>query len=194
VTRDADIEIQELEAGDLLETTEEGLRQRRFGDVVRLQVGVGTPQHILKILISNLEVERKSVYRLKGRLSLSRLKHLADIDRPDLKWPNFAASVPVPLDDEGEDEDIFTAMQRRDILLHHPYDSFTPVIDLLTKGAHDAAALAIKMTLYRVGRNSPVVTQLLAAIAEETQVAALVELKARFDEESNIEWARALEK
>jgi polyphosphate kinase len=194
VTRDADIEIQELEAGDLLETTEEGLRQRRFGDVVRLQVGVGTPQHILKILISNLEVDRRSVYRLKGRLSLSRLKHVADIDRPELKWPNFAGSVPSALENDSEDEEIFAAMRRRDILLHHPFDSFSPVIDLLSKGAQDPAALAIKMTLYRVGRNSPVVKQLLEAIAEETQVAVLVELKARFDEESNIEWARALEK
>jgi polyphosphate kinase len=194
VTRDADFEIQELEAGDLLETTEEGLRQRRFGDVVRLQVGVGTPQHILKILISNLEAERRSVFRLKGRLSLSRFRHVADIDRPDLKWPNFVGSVPPPLEHESEDEDIFAVMRRREILLHHPFDSFAPVMDLLTQGAHDPAALAIKMTLYRVGRNSPVVTQLLEAIAEETQVAALVELKARFDEESNIEWARALEK
>ncbi len=193
VTRDADLEIQELEAGDLLETTEESLRQRRFGDVVRLQVGVGTPQHILKILISNLEVDRKNVYRLKGRLSTSRLKHLADIDRPDLKWPNFVGRVPPPLENESEDEDLFAAIRRRDILLHHPFDSFTPVLDLLTKGAHDPAALAIKITLYRVGRNSPVVRQLLEAIEEETQVAALVELKARFDEESNIEWARALE-
>jgi polyphosphate kinase len=193
VTRDADLEIQELEAGDLLETTEESLRQRRFGDVVRLQVGIGTPRHILKILISNLEVDRKNVYRLKGRLSTSRLKHLADIDRPDLKWPTFVGRVPPPLENESEDEDIFAAMRRRDILLHHPFDSFTPVLDLLTKGAHDPAALAIKITLYRVGRNSPVVRQLLEAIEEETQVAALVELKARFDEESNIEWARALE-
>ncbi|MGA2001589.1 MAG: polyphosphate kinase 1 [Terriglobales bacterium] len=193
VTRDADLEIQELEAGDLLETTEESLRQRRFGDVVRLQVGIGTPQHILKILISNLEVDRKNVYRLKGRLSTSRLKHLADIDRPDLKWPNFVGRVPPPLENESEDEDIYAAIRRRDILLHHPFDSFTPVLDLLTKGAHDPAALAIKITLYRVGRNSPVVRQLLEAIEEETQVAALVELKARFDEESNIEWARALE-
>ena len=193
VTRDADLEIQELEAGDLLETTEESLRQRRFGDVVRLQVGVGTPQHILKILISNLEVDRKNVYRLKGRLSTSRLRHLADIDRPDLTWPNFVGRVPAPLESESEDEDIFAAIRRRDILLHHPFDSFTPVLDLLTKGAHDPAALAIKITLYRVGRNSPVVSQLLEAIEEETQVAALVELKARFDEESNIEWARALE-
>jgi polyphosphate kinase len=194
VTRDADIEIQELEAGDLLETTEAGLRQRRFGDVVRLQVGVGTPQHILKILISNLEVERRSIYKLKGRLSLSRLKHLADVDRPDLRWPNFAGAVPPSLESETEEGDIFAAIRGRDILLHHPFDSFSPVVDLLCQGAHDSAALAIKITLYRVGRNSPVVKQLLDAIAEETQVATLVELKARFDEESNIEWARALEK
>jgi polyphosphate kinase len=174
LTRDADLEIQELEAGDLLETTEESLRQRRFGDVVRLQVGVGTPQHILKILINNLEVDRKNVYRLKGRLSTSRLRHLADIDRPDLKWPNFVGRVPASLENESEDEDIFAARRRRDILLHHPFDSFTPVLDLLSKSAHDPAALAIKMTLYRVGRNSPVVRQLLEAIEEETQVAALV--------------------
>jgi polyphosphate kinase len=194
VTRDADIEIQELEAGDLLETTEEGLRLRRFGDVVRLQVGIGMPSHILRILVSNLEIDRKSIYRLKGRLSLSRLRHIADIDRPDLKWPTFVASVPPPLANEGEEQDSFEAIRRSDILLHHPFDSFAPVVDLLAKAAHDPASLAIKMTLYRVGRNSPVVAQLLEAISEETQVAALVELKARFDEESNIEWARALEK
>ena len=193
VTRDADIEIQELEAGDLLETTEEGLRQRRFGDVVRLQVGVRMPPHILKILISNLEVDRRSVFRLKGRPSLSRFRHLADIDRPDLKWPAFVPSVPPPLA-ENEDEDVFATLRRRDVFLHHPFVSFTPVVDVLAKAAHDPVSLAIKMTLYRVGRNSPVVAQLLEAIEEETQVATLVELKARFDEESNIEWARALEK
>jgi len=194
VTRDADIEIQELEAGDLLETTEQGLRLRRFGDVVRLQVGIGMPPHILRILISNLEIDRKSIYRLKGRLSLSRLRHVAEIDRPDLKWPKFVAAVPPPLITEDEEQDCFASIRRSDVLLHHPFDSFTPVVDLLGKAAHDSASLAIKMTLYRVGRNSPIVAQLLEAIAEETQVAALVELKARFDEESNIEWARALEK
>lgn len=194
VTRDADIEIQELEAGDLLETTEQGLRQRRFGDVVRLQVGVNTPRHIMRILVHNLEVERKSVYRIKGRLSFSRLRHLAEIDRPDLKWPNFLPSVPPPLEERTEDEDIFTIIRRRDILLHHPFDSFTPVVELLNQAAHDPHVLTIKMTLYRVGRNSPVISQLLNAIEDEKQVAALVELKARFDEGSNIEWARALEK
>jgi polyphosphate kinase len=192
LTRDADIEIQELEAGDLLETTEQGLRQRRFGDVVRLTVGLTIPRHILKILMSNLEVDRKSVYRTKGRLAFSRLKDVAEIDRPDLKWPKFVPSIPPPLAEE-EDQDIFASIRRRDILLHHPFQSFAPVVDLLNKSAHDDRVLTMKMTLYRVGRNSPVIAELLSGIKEEKQVAALVELKARFDEGSNIEWAKALE-
>jgi polyphosphate kinase len=193
ITRDADIEIQELEAGDLLENTEEGLRQRRFGDVVRLQVHIGMPRYVLKILVNNLEITRKNVYRLKEPLSLSRLKYLAALDRLDLQWPNFLPGLPATLSQETEDEDIFAAIRRRDILLHHPFESFQPVIDLLNKAAGDPGTMAIKMTLYRVGRNSPVVKALLDAAEEDKQVAVLVELKARFDEESNIEWARALE-
>ncbi|HMK30159.1 MAG TPA: polyphosphate kinase 1 [Terriglobales bacterium] len=196
VTRDADIEIQELEAGDLLETTEEGIRQRRFGDVVRLVVHAEMPTHILKILISNLEVDRKDVYRVKGPLSLSRFKYIAALDRPELKDPPFLPAIPASLDLEvaSEEEDVFSAIRRRDILLHHPYDSFQPVVDFLRKAARDPAVLAIKITLYRVGRNSPIVEALLEAMENDKQVAALVELKARFDEESNIEWARALER
>jgi len=194
VTRDADIEIQELEAGDLLETTEEGLRQRKFGDVVRLRVGVGMPSLLLKILLNNLEVDRKNVLRMKGHLALSRLKYIAGIDRPELKDPPFVPAIPHALDPEGEEEDVFSVLRRRDVLLHHPFDSFQPVIDLLEKSATDPSVLAIKMTLYRVGRNSPVVNALLEAMEWDKQVASVVELKARFDEESNIEWARALER
>ena len=194
VTRDADIEIQELEAGDLLETTEEGLRQRKFGDVVRLRVGVGMPSLLFKILLNNLEVDRKNVLRLKGHLALSRLKYIAAIDRPELKDPPFVPAVPHALDPEGEEEDVFSVLRRRDVLLHHPFDSFQPVIDLLDKSAKDSSVLAMKMTLYRVGRNSPVVNALLEAMEWDKQVATVVELKARFDEESNIEWARALER
>ena len=194
VTRDADIEIQELEAGDLLETTEEGLRQRKFGDVVRLRVGVGMPSLLLKILLNNLEVDRKNVLRMKGHLALSRLKYIAAIDRPELKDPPFVPAVPHALDPEGDEEDVFSVLRRRDVLLHHPFDSFQPVIDLLEKSAADPSVLAIKMTLYRVGRNSPVVNALLEAMEWDKQVASVVELKARFDEESNIEWARALER
>jgi polyphosphate kinase len=193
VTRDADIEIQELEAGDLLETTEEGLRQRRFGDVVRLQVDHEMPASMLRILMSNLEVARADVYRVRGPLSLVRLKHIAALDLPELKDIPFVPSVPAALEFETEDDDIFSVLRRHDVMLHHPFNSFQPVIDLLKKSGEDDKVLAIKMTLYRVGRNSPVVKALLDAMENEKQIATLVELKARFDEGSNIEWARALE-
>ena len=194
VTRDAEMAIQELEAVDLLETTEEGLRQRRFGDVVRLQVSSAMPSEVLKILVSNLDVSRKQLSRHTGPFSLSRLKYLAALDREDLKDPPFLPVVPPVLHSGNEDEDIFSIIRSRDVFLHHPFDSFQPVVDFLKKSAKDPSVLAIKMTLYRVGRNSPVVEALLEASEEEKQVAALLELKARFDEESNLEWARALER
>jgi polyphosphate kinase len=193
VTRDAELEIQEWEAGDLLETTEEGIRQRRFGDVVRLQVDNKMPERILDILTSNLEITPIDVYRVEGRMPLSALKHIFSLDRPDLKDQPFLPRVPTALNPDEAEEDIFTAIQRRDILLHHPYDSFQPIINFLHVAAKDPQVLAIKMTLYRVGRNSPVVEALLEAMERGKQVAVLVELKARFDEESNIEWAKALE-
>jgi polyphosphate kinase len=193
VTRDADIEIQELEAGDLLETTEEGLRQRRFGDVVRLQVDRDMPATMLRLLSSNLDVQRPDVYRVRGPLSLSRLSHLAALDIPELKDPAFVPGIPPALEFDGEDEDLFAAIRRRDILLHHPFHSFQPVVDFMEKAAEDPDVLATKVTLYRVGRKSPIVNALLEAIENDKQVATVVELKARFDEDSNIEWARALE-
>jgi len=192
VTRDADSDIQELEAGDLLETTEEGLRQRRFGDVVRLQVDHEMPVSMLRILMSNMEVKRPDVYRFG--MPLSRLKHIATLDIPELKYPPFVASLPPALDPETAEEDIFAIIRRRDVLLHHPFNSFQPVIDFLDKAAEDPNVLGIKITLYRVGQKSPVVHALLEAAEGETQVASVVELKARFDEGSNIEWARALER
>lgn len=192
VTRDADSDIQELEAGDLLETTEEGLRQRRFGDVVRLQVDHEMPVSMLRILMSNLEVKRPDVYRFG--MPLSRLKHIAALDISELKYPPFVASLPPALDPEAAEEDIFAIIQQHDVLLHHPFNSFQPVIDFLNKAAEDPNVLGIKITLYRVGQKSPVVHALLQAAEGETQVASVVELKARFDEGSNIEWARALER
>lgn len=191
VTRDADIAIQELEAEDLLESVEESVRQRRFGAVVRLKVPKKMPDSILEILKTNLEIDDDAVYRVEGPLALVRLKHIAGLDRPDLKDKPF---TPAPLAGMAEDEDIFSAIRRGDILLHHPFDSFQPVVDFLRTAARDPNVLAIKMTLYRVGPNAPVVEALLEANARGKQVAVLVELKARFDEESNIEWARALEK
>jgi len=191
ITRDADIAIKELEAEDLLETIEAGVRARRFGSVVRLMVSEDMPSHILDILISNLEVDASQVYKTGSPLSLKRLMDLYNVDRPDLKDVPFVPAVPAAL--AADDEDVFSVVRRQDVLLHHPFDSFQPVIDFLDKAAHDGRVLAIKSCLYRVGRNSPVVEALLEAAREDKQVAVLVELKARFDEESNIEWARALE-
>ncbi len=194
VTRDADMAIKELEAEDLLETIEEGLRQRRFRDVMRLMVTQDMPAPILTILMNNLELAQSEVYRTWRPLSLKRLSGLYNLDRPELKDASFVPAVPPELAEVGEDEDIFAAIRRRDVFLHHPFDSFQPVVEFLSKAARDSAVLAIKICLYRVGRNSPVVEGLLEAVEEDKQVAALVELKARFDEESNIEWARALER
>lgn len=194
VTRDADTEIQELEASDLLETVEQSVRQRRFGNVIRLQVNEQMPDSVLQILLANLEVEEEDVYRMKNPLGISRLMDLYSVDRPDLKEPVFVPRTPRRLAPKSEDEDIFAAIRRHDVLVHHPFDSFQPLIEFLRKAATDPQVQAIKMTLYRVGRNSPVVEALLEAIEEGKQVAVLLELKARFDEESNIEWARALER
>ncbi len=194
VTRDADVAIQELEADDLLETIEESVRQRRFGDVVRVKVNQEMPDQILEILVSNLEAEWSDVYRVQDPISLVRLKHLLQVDRRDLRDKAFVPRIPPSLDPKvNEDASIFSVIRRGDVMLHHPYDSFDPVVDFLRKAARDPAVLAIKMTLYRVGRNSPVVDCLLEANERGKQVAVLVELKARFDEESNIEWARRLE-
>ena len=193
VTRDADIEIQELEAEDLLESIEEGIRQRRFGRVIRLEVGDDMPAHILEILMSNLEIDSSQVYRVKSPLSLSRLMHLYSLERPDLKDAPFPPAVPRALTD-SDDDDLFALVRRQNVLLHHPFDSFQPVVDFISKAARDPNVLAIKMVLYRIGRNSPILEALMEALENGKQVAVLVELKARFDEESNIEWARALEK
>ena len=193
VTRDADIAIRELEAEDLLETVEEGIRNRRFGSVVRLIVTRDMPKSILEILMKNLEVQAGDVYRNERPLSLRRLDGLYAVNRPELKYPPFTPVTP-PLLAEAKDDDLFAAIRQQDILLHHPFDSFQPVIDFLKAAVRDPSVLAIKMCLYRVGRNSPIVDALLEAVEENKQVAVLVELKARFDEESNIEWARALER
>jgi polyphosphate kinase len=192
VTRDAEVAIKELETDDLLETIEEAVWQRRFRDAVRLQVDSSMPPSMVEILANNLEVEAASIYRVDGLLDLSRLRHLAALDRPDLKDKPFLPFTPPGFG--GKEDDIFGLIRKEDQLLHHPYDSFQPVSEFLRKAARDPDVLAIKMTLYRLGRNSPVVEALLEAVENGKQVAVLVELKARFDEESNIEWARALER
>ena len=191
VTRDAEVAIQELESDDLLESVEEAMRQRRFTSVVRLQVEASMSEKILEILASNLPIDKQDVYRINGPIGLARLMELYSLDRPELKDKPLVPSIPPSLAADGED--MFSAIRREDLLLHHPYESFQPVVEFLQQAASDPNVLAIKLTLYRVGRNSPIVAALLEAIEQGKQVSVLVELKARFDEESNIEWARTLE-
>lgn len=192
ITRDAEMVIQELEADDLLETIEQGIRQRRFGSVVRMTCEPTMPENIRDILVENLNMDAADVITIEPPLGMSDLFTLAKIDRPDLKYTPFVPALTVPIL-EGDDTDIFTAIREHDILLHHPYESFQPVVALIRQAAHDPDVLAIKMTLYRVGADSPIVEALMDAALAGKEVAVLVELKARFDEESNIEWARALE-
>ena len=191
VTRDADIEIEEDEAADLLDAIETGVGLRYFGKAVRLEVDVAMPDRVRNILIENMELQPYQVYTVDGPLGLADLMELMRIDRPDLKDPPFVPSIPQAL---TTGEDIFSVLRRRNILLYHPYDSFNPVVDFIRAAAHDQNVLAIKQTLYRVGKNAPVVRALMEARENGKQVAVLVELKARFDEENNIVWARALER
>ncbi|MEE8392064.1 MAG: polyphosphate kinase 1 [Anaerolineae bacterium] len=190
VTRDADPEIEEDEAADLLLAIEESVRMRHFGFAVRLEVETAMPKRIRDILISNLGLAPYQVYAKDDPIGMADLMELTKVNRPDLKDPPFLPAVPPPLTTE---ESIFSAIKRQDILLYHPYDSFTPVVDFLYAAARDPDVLAVKQTLYRVGPNSPVVAALMKARQNGKQVAVLVELKARFDEENNIVWARALE-
>jgi polyphosphate kinase len=193
VTRDADLVIQELEAEDLLETMEQSVRQRRFGSVVRVTVNDTMPSRIRDILVENLDVDRRDIYSLDGPLGLGDIKVLYNLDRYDLKDLPFKQAIPAALRVEDLEENYFNIIRREDILFHHPYSSFIPLVKLLNTAARDPDVLAIKQTLYRVGSNSPVVKALLEARQYGKQVAVLVELKARFDEESNIKWAHMLE-
>jgi polyphosphate kinase len=192
ITRDAEVAIQEVESDDLLETVEEAVWRRRFRDAVRLQVTSTMNPKILELLTSNLELDQSDVYRVTGPLDLGRVRHLMSLDRPDLKDKPFTPFTPAVLQTK-HDDDMFARIRQNDVLVHNPFESFQPVVEFLRKAARDPDVLAIKMTLYRVGRNSPVVEALVEAIEHGKQVAVMVELKARFDEESNIEWARRME-
>lgn len=194
VVRDADVEIQELEADDLLETMQQSIRKRKFGSVVQVAMHASMPDHIRDLLVENLEINTNDVYILNHPLGLASLMQLYNsVERYDLKYPPYKPRIPKALRFMEKPGDIFEIIRAGNILLHHPYDSFTPVIDFLNAAARDPDVLAIKQTVYRVGTNAPVVDALLDAVERGKQVAVLVELKARFDEESNIGWARALE-
>jgi polyphosphate kinase len=196
VTRNADFEIQELEAGDLLEVMEESVRNRRFGKVIRLIVDKNMPANIQELLAQNLDIDQRDIYALDAPMNMHSLMDLYPIDLPQLKYRSFIQSFPDRLRQKEifDGNAIFSSIRAHDILLHHPYDSFLPVVDFLRAAARDPNVLTIKMSLYRVGKNSPIVKTLLEARRDYgKQVAVLVELKARFDEESNIGWARMLE-
>lgn len=191
VTRDADLEIEEDEASDLLTAVEESVELRRMGSPVRVEVTPEMPASICAMMGKMLGVSQSLFYRQQAPLGMADLMALLSIDRPDLKDIPFAPSVPAAVEQE---ERIFSGLRNKDLLLFHPYESFTPVITFLRQAAKDKDVLAIKITLYRVGPNSPVVDALLEARENGKAVAALIELKARFDEENNIGWARALER
>lgn len=191
VTRDTDIEIQEDEADDLLKVIEENIKQRRFGAVVRLEIEKELPQPILNILKKNLEISDSSIQVLNGPLALGDLIALYDLPYRHLKFKPMHYVIPKIFD---EHKDIFSVIRKNDILLYHPYHSFIPVVNLIKEASEDPNVLTIKQTLYRVGSNSPIVENLIEAAENGKQVAVLVELKARFDEENNIQWARRLEK
>ncbi|PWH14657.1 MAG: polyphosphate kinase 1 [Anaerolineae bacterium] len=194
IVRDADIEIQELEADDLLETMKENLLSRKFGSVVMMAIDGDMPKNIRELLVENLECKPTDVYAIGQPLALSSLRQLYDeVEAPELKFPPYKPHLPKRLLHIHQNTLIFERIREGSILLHHPYDSFVPVIEFLQTAARDPSVLAIKQTLYRVGKNSPVVEALIEAAQNGKQVAVLVELKARFDEESNIEWAQRLE-
>lgn len=191
ITRDTDLEIQEDEADDLLQMIEENIKQRKFGSVVRLEVEKQMPEYMIDTLIENLEISRDDLHVIDGNLGLSDVILLYDLQLPHLKEKPFHPVTPNIFEEE---ENIFSLIRRKDIMLHHPYDSFNPVIEFIKNASRDPEVLAIKQTLYRVGPNSPIIKYLIEAAELKKQVAVLVELKARFDEENNIFWARELEK
>lgn len=190
VTRDADVEVREDEANDLLRMMEQTLRNRRFGTAVRLQVTTQMPAGMRDYLTEALDLTTSDVYITEGPLNARDLMQLYNLDRPDLKYKPFKQKLPATL--RGA-KNYFDIIRERDVLIHHPYESFSVVAGFIERAAQDPAVAAIKICLYRTGRNSPIARSLIEASARGKQVTALVELKARFDEEPNIEWAKRLE-
>lgn len=190
VTRDADIEIREEEAEDLLSSIQEELRRRKFGTPVRLEISSDMPADMIEYLTSSLDLEPEDVYVFDGPLHVQDLMSLYDVDRPDLKDAPFSPATPEWYD---EYDSIFDAIREKDRLLHHPYDSYDCVTGFINQAVEDPDVVAIKICLYRTGPDSPIPPALIRAAEQGKQVTALIELKARFDEEHNIEWARKLD-
>ena len=190
VTRDADIEIREDEAQDLLSMMQQTLRKRKFGTPVRLEVSSTMPAEMTRYLTKEMELTEDDVYVIDGPLNVPDLMGLYKLERPELKDRPLKTTIPAPL---RRAESVFDAIKQQDILLHHPYTSYSTVVDFIQAAARDKDVLAIKICLYRTGPQSPIPEALIEASAHGKQVTAVVELKARFDEENNIEWAQRLE-
>lgn len=192
VTRNADMEIEEEEADDFMEILEEGLKLRRKGEMVRLEVGSDTDEEIIKFFNRHTNVYKDDIYKFHTFLNQSSLWQI--VGNKDFAHLLSAPFKPKSLPPFDNNENIFATMEKQDILMYHPYESFEPVIKLIQTAAKDPDVVSIKMTLYRSGTNSPIVQALMAASESGKQVTVMVELKARFDEENNLIWAKALEK
>jgi polyphosphate kinase len=190
VTRDADVEIRNDKAADLLGLIKESLKERRFGNAVRLEVSSEMPGSMVAYLTRSLEIGPEDVYVMPGMLGVADLMQLYRLERPDLHDQPIETTVPAPL---SKKKLYFEAIKQQDVLLHHPYTEYSTVTDFIEAAAQDPQVLAIKICLYRTGKNSPIPKALMAASERGKQVTAIVEIKARFDEENNIEWADRLE-
>ena len=192
IMRNADLTIEEDEAADLLAEIERQIKKRQWGEAIRLEIRHDVDRSLLKILKKELNIKEKDIYRINGPIDLTFLMKIYSLDGfEDLKKKEF---VPQPVSEIPENANLFECIQKEDIILHHPYQSFNPVVRFIEQAAVDPNVLAIKQTLYRVSGNSPIIKALMKAAENSKQVSVLVELKARFDEENNIVWAKMLEK
>ena len=192
ITRNADIEIEEEEADDFMELLEEGLKLRRHGEIVRLEIGIDADQDLIEFLNDHLKIFKEDIYKYRIPLNLGGLWEIASNKNfPHLLFPPYTPKILPPLDSA---DSVMDVIEKEDVMLYHPYESFDPVVRFIAEASKDPNVLAIRMTLYRVGRNSPIVRSLIEAAESGKQVTAMVELKARFDEENNLIWAKELEK
>ncbi|MBA1145585.1 polyphosphate kinase 1 [Ectothiorhodospiraceae bacterium WFHF3C12] len=191
VTRNSDLFVDEEEVDDLLRAMEGELPSRRYGDAVRLEMAANCPDYMASFLLNEFELGQDDLYQVDGPVNVNRLLAVVDlVDRPDLKYGSFTPGLPPQVDRQS---DIFKTLRQRDVLLHHPFESFAPVVDFVRQAAHDPEVLAIKQTLYRTGPDSVIVDNLVAAARAGKEVTVVIELRARFDEEANIKLANRLQ-